>query len=124
MLRSRLALAVALVLAAAAFALVAARPADAYVDYFCPSGGGSQYYPSGADCGVGALHHLDTVAFVETSTGTFRHCANFIVDGGGLAAWKCDYTTTVIKYPGGQAGRGYVHNGDPSSFYGWANETF
>ena len=122
-MRARLALIAVLALAATAIAMTEARPADAYVDWFCPEVG-SIWYPSGSDCGYGAYHHLDTVEFVETSSGAYRHCANFVLPDGGLAAWKCGYETTVVKYPGGQAGYGYVHNGDPGGFYAYALETF
>ncbi|HEX8074409.1 MAG TPA: hypothetical protein VF545_05460 [Thermoleophilaceae bacterium] len=122
-LRFRLTVLAVLVAAAAAFAMLSARPAEAYTDFFCPESG-TIFYSSGENCGYGAYHHLDQVAFTETSSGSFRHCANFLQSNGNLAAWKCDYTTTVIKYPGGQAGYGYVHNGDPDGFWGWANENF
>jgi hypothetical protein len=122
-LQRRLALIAAILSAAAALAMADARPAHAYTDFFCPQSG-TEYFGSGENCGYGSYHHLDQVAFVEVSSGSFRHCANFVQSNGSLAAWKCDYTQTVIKYPGGQAGQGYVHNGDPSGFSGWANENY
>jgi hypothetical protein len=124
-LRFRMALFAAVAAAAAAFAMASAAPAHAYTDFFCPESG-TVWYPSGATCGYGEYHHLDQVAFTENSAGSWRHCANFLQSNGTLAIWKCDYTAVVIKYPGGSAGQGVVHNGDPSTdgFIGWANENF
>lgn len=127
-LRHRLALMAGLTLAVAAFAMATARPAEAYVDYFCPWSGGTQYFSSGQTCGHGEYHHLKTVAFsVDRSWPNYRHCANmrFGSDTSGpLSTWVCGYDTVVIKNGAGKAGRGIVHNGDPDGFRGFANETF
>ena len=127
-LRARLALIVAVLLGAAAFSMASARPADAYVDFFCPWDGGTQWFNSGVTCGHGEYHHIQTVAFVHTDPfGAFRHCANMRFGSstdGPLSTWVCSYDDTVVKQGAGKAGRGIVHNGDPDGFRGFANETF
>ena len=121
----RLALLGALLLAVAALAGASARPAEAYVDFFCPETG-TRYFQSGYTCGYGEYHHIDQVAFTVNS-GYYRHCANLAYGPPGsdsLSTWVCGYTASVIKNGANIAGRGVVHNGDPAGFYGWANENF
>jgi hypothetical protein len=72
-------------------------------------------------------HHLNWVLADNAypQYGNQRHCANYYVPGPGGTwvlggAWKCDYDHPTYKFPGGNAGLGTHHNGDPSFYEGFS----
>jgi hypothetical protein len=112
--------------------MAGAQAAHASVYYFCPHSGTDQYFPSGDTCTAvlaDAYHHLDEVYADEYNPTNHRKCANWRHSPSGdvVGAWKCNtapYDNYVVKYPGGDAGYGTIHNGDPDGFRMFGIEGF
>jgi hypothetical protein len=125
--------------------LAAAGPPRAHAGewFFCPDRElihqDWQWFTSGMTCTAGnytdgdystssqAYHHLDAVEMgASPAYSGLRTCANWrhTPTGDVVGDWKCGYSNPEIKYPGGDAGWGTVHDGDPSPFYGFGAEEF